>query len=440
MQIMEIFTLANTLHRIILTLFSRNSPDFVNHRHLKDWIFRGNCIIYDLIHPFISTNMFKTILSLLLFSSSLIAAKTPEYPVLEIGKKAPDWALKGIDGKTHKLSDYNDKDVLMIVFTSNHCPDAQAAEEALIQLVKDYKDKSFAMVAISGNHPNSLRLDELRFSIHGDSYEDMIAHAKEYGFNFPYLYDGDDQKTTMAYGARSTPHVFIFDKSRTLRYNGRIDDSRNGEPANSHEARNAIDALLAGKEVTVPITRSFGCSTKWLYKKDAVAEDNAKWESKPVGLDLIDQKGVAELVANQGEELRLINVWATWCGPCVSEMPELVEIYRMYQNRPFEFISISIDEPKYKKEALNVLEDNHAAIGIYSERLAKKGGRKTNNFIWNGKNLDTLAETLDSKWPGPIPYTILVAPGGEVIYRHSGEIVSEDVRRAIVKYLGRWRS
>lgn len=383
--------------------------------------------------------MLRFLLSLFLLSFSCFSAN-PTYPVLEIGAQAPDWSLKGVDGKVHKLSDYDDKDVLMIVFTCNHCPEAQASEERLKQIVKDYKNKSFAMVAISGNNPDALRLDELRFSIRGDSYEDMIEHAKEYGFNFPYLYDGDDQKTTMAYGARSTPHIFIFDKERKLRYNGRLDDSRNSQQAKSKDSILAIDALLAGKEVPVAVTRSFGCSTKWLYKNNAVAEDNAKWEAKPVSIESIDKEMLKKLVSNDSEQLRMFNVWATWCGPCVAEMPDLVEIYRMYQNHPLEFITISIDDMDQKQEALDTLQDNHVALGIQAERLAKKGGRQNNNFIWTGESLDELADTLDAKWPGPVPYTILVAPGGKVIYRHLGEIEPEELKRVMVKYFGRWRS
>jgi len=379
---------------------------------------------------------------LLLFSLPLLVwaepSATPEYPVLEIGAKAPDWSLLGIDGKTHQLSDYSDKKVLMIVFTSNHCPEAQASEARLKKIVEDYRDKSFAMVAISGNHPNSLRLDELRFAIHGDTYEEMKEHAAEYGFNFPYLYDGDEQKATMAYGAKSTPHVFIFDQERKLRYNGRLDDSKNDQPAKSFDTLNAIDALLADKEVPVPVTRSFGCSIKWLYKKAAVAEDDEKWTAKPVSVEPLDKKGLLEILNGTDEAVKIINVWATWCGPCVAEMPELVKIYRMYQNRPFEYISISIDDLKNQKDVLDVLQDNHSALGIYSERLANKGGRKTNNFIWNGESLDELAETLDPEWPGPVPYTIIVAPEKKIIYRHLNEINSLEVRRAIVNFMGRW--
>ena len=337
----------------------------------------------------------------------------------------------------HQLSDYADKEVLMVVFTCNHCPEAQAAEVKIKEVIEKYQDESFGFVAISGNSPKGLRVDELRFSIYGDSYEEMVDHAKEYDLNYPYLFDGEDQKVTMAYGARSTPHVFIFDKDRILRYNGRLDSGRGEEWGDSRDAVNAVDALLAGKEVEVSTTRSFGCSTKWIYKQDAVAKDNATWAAKPVGIESLDKETLVSILENDQAPLRIVNVWATWCGPCVSEMPDLVDIYRQYQHR-LEFVTISIDQPKHQQKALDILEDNQAAAGVLTERFARKGGRSVNNFIWHNDNLDELADTLDPEWQGPVPYTLLVAPGGEIIYRHSGEIEPLELRKAIIEKLGRF--
>ena len=126
-----------------------------------------------------------------------------------------------------------------VLFTCNHCPSAQAAEERIIQLVKDYADRSFQLVAISPNAPSSIRINELGYSVYGDTLEDMKYHAAQRGFNFPYLYDGETQSVSKAYGALATPHIFIFDQDRKLRYSGRIDDSKYADPAliKSHDAR-----------------------------------------------------------------------------------------------------------------------------------------------------------------------------------------------------------
>src|SRR3954464_9394486 len=165
---------------------------------------------------------------------------------LAIGAPAPDFDLPGVDGKNHKLADYKDAKLLCIVFTCNHCPTAQAYDERLKKLYADYKDKGVAVVAINPNDPQALRLDELGYTDLSDSLEEMKIRAKDQGFEFPYLHDGDTQKTAMAYGALATPHVFLFDAERKLRYHGRIDDSDVKE-VKSHDLRNAIDALLAGQ-------------------------------------------------------------------------------------------------------------------------------------------------------------------------------------------------
>ena len=116
------------------------------------------------------------------------------------------------DGKTYSLSSFEKSDILVIVFTCNHCPTAQAYEDRIIQLTKDYASKNVSVVAIMPNDPSSINLDELGYTDMGDSFEEMKLRAKEKKFNFPYLYDGANEKVSLAYGPIATPHVFIFDK------------------------------------------------------------------------------------------------------------------------------------------------------------------------------------------------------------------------------------
>lgn len=358
---------------------------------------------------------------------------------LAIGADAPGFNLPGVDGKMHSLDEYADADVLMVVFTCNHCPDAQLAEESLKNIVNDYADRSFQLVAISSNNARGIRPDELSYSVHGDSFKDMVNHARDYEFNFPYLYDGETQEVGRAYGGLASPHCFIFDADRKLRYHGRVNNlSRRNKELTQTQARDAIDAIFAGQEIEEPVTRAHGCSTKWLFKIDAVAQDQAKWEALPVTLDEIDADGVAALVANDTRKLRLINIWSTTCGPCIAEMPDLVMVNRNYQNRQFEFITISTDAEDQAGEALRFLELSHAALGRTAANAIEAEGRSTNNYIWAGGELDALAEALDPEWQGPLPHTLLVAPGGEVLYRYTGEVDIFELRHKIVDYLGRY--
>src|SRR6185295_17306300 len=142
--------------------------------------------------------------------------------------------------------------------------------------------------AISPNDPQALRLDELGYTEFSDSFDEMKLRAKDQGFEFPYLYDGDTQKTSLDYGVLATPQVYLFDQDRKLRYVGRIDDS-DVKTVTSHDARNAIDALLAGKPVPVEKTRTFGCSTKWSDKRPDAVKSLEKWDKEPVELKTLDE-------------------------------------------------------------------------------------------------------------------------------------------------------
>lgn len=249
---------------------------------------------------------------------------------LAIGEAAPDFALPGIDGQTHTLSEYKEPKVLMVAFISNHCPDSHAAEGRIKALVAELKGQSFALVAINPNNPAGLSIDELGYSKYDDGFEDMKRYAAENGFTFPYLYDGETQAVAKAYGCLATPHVFVFDAERKLRYKGQFDDSRYADAATvkSADARNAVEALLAGKPVPVEVTKPHGCSTKWLEKSGGIAAATEKWDRTPVEVEPIEAAGVAALRANGTKRLRLFNVWSTTCGPCVAEFPELVKTAR----------------------------------------------------------------------------------------------------------------
>ena len=241
------------------------------------------------------------------------SAAAKEVTTLEIGARSAELELPGVDDKTYRLDDFADAKLLVVIFTCNHCPTAQAYEERIIELHEDYRDKGIALVAISPNDPLAVRLDELGYTDVGDSFDDMKVHAKRRGFKFPYLYDGETQRVSTAFGVLATPHVFIFDRDRRLRYNGRIDDA-DITPPKSHDARNAIDSLLAGQPVAVPKTRIFGCSTKWADKRDSATESIEKWNAEPVELKSIDDDGLRKLAANETENFRLINLWSLTCA------------------------------------------------------------------------------------------------------------------------------
>lgn len=338
---------------------------------------------------------------------------------LPIGSPAPEFSLPGVDGNTYTLESFKDANLLVIVFTCNHCPTAQAYEQRIIQLTSDFKDKGVQVVAISPNDPAAVRLDELGYSDMGDSFEEMKIRAAQMNYNFPYLYDGETQSVAHAYGPVATPHVFIFDKDRKLRYQGRIDDvEKPTKTPNNRDTRNAITALLENKEVPVKTTKVFGCSVKWADKKGTLVQQGYdNWAKEPVALETIDEAGIKNLIKNDSKKLRLINLWATWCGPCVTEFPYFVEINRMYRGRDFEFISISADDPAKKDKALEFLKAKQAS---------------NTNYIFSIDDKYKLIEAVDPKWQGALPYTILVEPGGKIVYAQQGPIDPSAMKTLIV--------
>lgn len=341
-----------------------------------------------------------------------------DHPTLAIGASAPDFSLPGVDGKTYSLSSFKDARILVVVFTCNHCPTAQAYEDRLIRLTTNYKDKGVAVVAIMPNNPQSIQLSELGFTDMGDSFEEMKRRAADKHFNFPYLYDGETEAVALKYGPIATPHVFIFDKDRRLRYSGRVDDvEKPTKTPHSSDARNAIEALLNNKEVPVTTTKVFGCSIKWAEKGNWIEKAKQEWAKEPVKLDTITADGIKDLIANKTEKLRLINVWATWCGPCVVEFPDLVDINRMYRRRDFEFISISADEPAKRDKALRFLQQSQASA---------------TNYIFNIDDKYKLIDAIDPKWQGALPYTLVVEPGGKIVYAKEGPVDIAELKKVIV--------
>jgi peroxiredoxin len=360
---------------------------------------------------------------IVLFLAGLSWSAQQKIKMLEIGDKAPDFNLPGVDGRNYRLADFSEADVFVIIFTCNHCPTAQAYEERIIKLAADYKSKGVAVVAISPNDPKAVRLDELGYSDMSDSFEEMKIRAKDMEYNFPYLYDGQNQRVSLAYGPARTPHVFIFDRQRKLRYIGRIDDSEKPKLVKSQDTRSAIDALLKGRKVPVEKTGTIGCSIKWADKQESAKQSIENWAREQVAVEMINAKSIKELVKNDSGKLRLVNVWASWSGPSVKQLQEFVTINRMYRGRDFELITISADTPKRRNKVLSSLKKHQVSC---------------KNYLFDSEDKYELMAAVDKDLLGGIPYTILIRPGGKVIYRSVGMTEPLELKKVIVEYLGRY--
>jgi len=349
---------------------------------------------------------------------ALVASMAAEtHPILPIGSAAPDFALPGTDGSIHRLSDYAASPILAVVFTCNHCPIAQIYEQRIQQLAADYKDRGVALVAIQPNDPKALRIDELDSSDVSDSLDEMKIRVSYKHLTYTYLYDGDTQQVARAYGPQATPHIFIFDEQRRLRYEGRIDDSYRIELVKTHDARNAIDALLAHRDVPVTHTGAMGCSTKWSEKSADRLATLQKIEAEPVTVDQVSKADLTKLRTNPSHQMMLIDFWATWCGSCVAEFADIQDTFRMYSDRDLSLVTVSVNMPDEQPSVLRFLQKKHAT---------------SRNLLFSSTDTVELQKAFDPAWDSAVPYTILLSGDGKVLYKQMGSADILELRRTIL--------
>ncbi|HXU49865.1 MAG TPA: redoxin domain-containing protein [Candidatus Binatia bacterium] len=339
---------------------------------------------------------------------------------MAIGAAAPDFNLPGVDGKTHKLSDYASAKVLAIVLESDHSPASQLYESRIRKLYEAYKDKGVAIVAISPDNPDAVAIDQMAYTDVGDHLEDMKEAAEYRHIDWPYLYDGDKQTVAKDLGATVTPEIFIFDQARKLQYRGRIDDNIDESLVKSRDAQNALDALLAGQAVAVATTEANGNSINWASGKAKAQAEIAKIETEPISVSLASKEELGKLRNNPTGKYLVVNFWATWCGPCVGEFPDLQDTFRMYRNRDLTFVTISENDPTEKAGVMDFLQKEHAS---------------SENYLFSDSNVYTMQAAFDPNMPGAVPVTLLLAPNADVLYQQVGDLDTMKLRRTILASL-----
>jgi peroxiredoxin len=321
---------------------------------------------------------------------------------LQIGAAAPDFALAGIDGQTHKLTDYGASQVLAVVFTCNRCPTAQSYERRIQQLYDGYRSKGVAVVAINPDSHAAISADQLAYSDVGETLADMKARAAYRHLEYPYLADSESQALSKAFGVSTLPHVFIFDRDRKLRYEGRLDD-----------ARDAVDSLLASRPIAASHTRVAGCP----IADGSSAADAKSAHAESVAVEMATPPVLKKLRANGTDKLLLVNFWATWCGPCAVEFPDLVMTSQMYKKRNVEFVSVSENQPEEKMLVLDFLRRHQAS---------------NRNLLFAAPETYEMQAAFDPAMPAAVPFTLVIAPNGDVVYQELGSLDILKMRRAIL--------
>jgi thiol-disulfide isomerase/thioredoxin len=359
--------------------------------------------------------LFSIVLTLVAASVSMGWSQVPPKP-LALGDTLPSFNLAGTDGVVHTPGDWKQTPVLVVAFLCNHCTESQVYETRLNEMARSFAPKGVAVVAIQSSNPKAVTDKDLAWSDVGDSLEDMKERATFRKFRFSYLYDGDTGSTAQAFGATLAPSIFIFDRERKLRYSGRFDSDPSNGPATVHSASDAIDELLAGKPVTVASTTAAGCKLR-LGPGTAVKPSP---DMAPVNVALASADVLTALRHNPTSKLLLVNFYATWCGPCVTEFPDLMATNRMYRDRAFAFTTVSANVPDEKPEVLAFL---------------KKMNATTNNLLYGSDDTYAMQDAFDPDAGSAVPVTVLLSPPGNVLYHEQGEIDLMQIRRAILANL-----
>ena len=310
--------------------------------------------------------------------------------------------------------------VLAVVFTCNHCPASQQYENRLRQIDEDYRNKGVTLVAINGDNPDAVPLSELAYSDGGDSLAEMKARAAHRRLQYPYLFDGDSQARVGE--VRRRDHAAHLRVRRAAETQVRGANRRQRQRVAGQESRRA--ERHRRRACRCPgarrATSVVGCKRAILSNPSQRQQEMAKIEAEPVTVQMAGEAELKKLRANPTGKLLLVNFWATWCGPCVTEFPELVATHRMYRNRGFDFVSVSSNDPEEKPQVIEFLQKYHAS---------------GTNLQFATSDTFGLQEAFDRAMPAAVPFTVLIAPNGDVLFQQLGELDFLKLRRAILASL-----
>ncbi|WP_052200899.1 redoxin domain-containing protein [Terriglobus sp. TAA 43] len=340
-----------------------------------------------------------------------------EHPLMPIGTDAPDFALTGTDDKIHTLSEFSKGKVLVVMFESVHCPVSENYEGRMRALYDTYHGKGVEFIAINPNNPKAVRLDELGYTDLTDAPDDMKIRVRDRQIPWPYVSDGQTQTTAQKFGAVATPHVFIFDQDRKLRYEGRIDDNQNQSLVKVHDANDAIEALLSGGTVAVPHRPAFGCSTKWLSKTGDVDREMAKIHAEPVALTPTSAAEMTALRANNTDKVTVVHFWSTTVPNGEKDFAALQTTYRMYRGRAYDFVTVNTDGSAKTTQATDFLHAQYAS---------------SRNLQLAATDMKAVSDAFGTTLSANEEFTAVIAPGGKVVYTHKGPLDVLELRHAVL--------
>lgn len=323
-----------------------------------------------------------------------------------IGKAAPGFTLADLNGQSHSLKDYRGQ-IVALAFISSTCPVSNSYNERMRAIAEDYGKKNAAFLGINSNA--------------NESPADMKAYAAKNNLTFTILKD-EGNSIADAYGAERTPEIFLIDGEGVLRYHGRIDNSRELTKVSRQDLRAALDELLEGKAVSVTEAKAFGCMIQRSQDaKDIKAVATAATESVDPKVTMLKPADFSKFKDSAKGKVLVVNFWATWCGPCVAEFPELVRLDTKYRDKGVKVAGISIDDvDDIKDKVIPFIKEQKAAFDI---------------LVSDSKDPEDIINLVDKNWEGTLPTTFVFDKNGTLVYTRYGILDRDLLVGAVEKAL-----
>ena len=332
----------------------------------------------------------------------------------------PPFQLPGVDGLIYNSTDFRKSELLVIVFLSNHCPTSQIFQHRIIRLAKEYQNKGLAVVAISPNDPEAILPDELSSSALGDTLPEMALRARELQYPFPYLYDGKTQEVATAYGVRVTPHAFLFDKKRKLRYSGRIGDHKNPDREDREELRIAINSLNHGIEPAVVRGLVFGNSIKWIKDRIIAEKTRERFARESVYLKKANIRTLKFVRRNDSKLPKLIYVWSNQDKNNRQELLQLAAIHKIYRKRGLKLVTICVDGNDFTDVAKKLLIETQSS---------------GTNYICSGTEISPVVELRAEEGIETTPFLGLLTSEAKIFYRSTKGLEPLTIKQHIIEVL-----
>jgi hypothetical protein len=335
-------------------------------------------------------------------------------------QELPPFSLKGINGKVYGHSDLDEDKLLALVFLSNHCKISQLFQNHLIELTKKF-EKEAVILAVSPNYENAILPDELAHSDYGDSFREMKKRAERKKYNFPYLYDGEEQLLTRAIGVKITPTVYLYNEKRKLIYAGRIGNIDYPEEMNKSDLHNAILQSLQNQAIPLKRTKVFGTSIKTkdhLYIAERVRQ---RYSGETIKLTKADDRKLNFYLNHNSGKPKLFYVWQTNDKNVRENLIKLSFLFKIFRKRGFRLVTVCIAKEN----------ENESII----KGLLEKAQLSSTNFLTYGHHIAPLAKIIPSQIDKLTPYYRLIGVSGNKLTGNHGEVPKDELRFHILRAL-----